>query len=211
MGFWNKGSFGLLMCLLMLCLGQSQAGAQSQETQQLLLNLEKLSQLKNILRDMKRGYEIVSKGYSTVRDIAKGNFSLHEVFLDGLLAVSPVVKKYHKVAGIISRQKQLIGSYGSVFRGLDGRLDPLQLDYVQGVYGQLVDRSLDDLEELAMIITASKLRMNEAERLAAIDRIFEASEQKLMFLQDLSAKAMAIASHRGKEKADLEALGGLYR
>lgn len=211
MGFWNKGSFGLLMCLVILCLGPSQAVAQSQETQQLLLNIEKLSQLKNILRDMKRGYEIVSRGYSTVRDIAKGNFSLHEVFLDGLLAVSPVVKKYHKVAGIISRQKQLIGSYGSVFRGLDGRLDPLQLDYVQGVYGQLVDRSLDDLEELAMIITASKLRMNDAERLAAIDRIFEASEQKLMFLQDLSAKAMAIASYRGKENADLEALGGLYR
>ena len=38
----------------------------------------------NKLKDMKEGYEIVSKGYSTIRDISKGSFNLHEAFLDGL-------------------------------------------------------------------------------------------------------------------------------
>ncbi len=43
--------------------------AQSAEVQQLLLNYEKLNQLKNILSDMKKGYQIVSKVYSTIKNI----------------------------------------------------------------------------------------------------------------------------------------------
>jgi hypothetical protein len=57
---------------------------QSDEAQQLLLYIEKLAQLKNILNDMYRGYQIVSKGYNTNKDISKGNFNLHNVFLKRL-------------------------------------------------------------------------------------------------------------------------------
>ena len=56
--------------------------AQSTEAQQLLLNVEKLAQLKKILSNMKKGYEIVSSGYNTIKDISKGNFNLHDEFLN---------------------------------------------------------------------------------------------------------------------------------
>ncbi len=75
-----------------------QTMAQSTEVQQLLLNIEKLSQLKKILSNMKKGYEIVSNGYNTIKDISKGNFNLHQDFLDGLLQISPTVRKYKRIA-----------------------------------------------------------------------------------------------------------------
>ena len=59
-----------------------QVVAQSTEIQQLLLNVEKLAQLKKILSNMKKGYEIVSNGYNTIKDISKGNFNLHDAFLE---------------------------------------------------------------------------------------------------------------------------------
>lgn len=72
--FWTSS----LLLVMALVLGAFNRGySQSQEAQQLMLNVEKLSQLKNILSDMKRGYEVVSKGYNAVSGIAKGNFSLH--------------------------------------------------------------------------------------------------------------------------------------
>ena len=67
-----------------------QVVAQSTEIQQLLLNVEKLAQLKKILGNMKKGYEIISTGYNTIKDISKGNFNLHEAFLDALMQVSPM-------------------------------------------------------------------------------------------------------------------------
>src|ERR1700730_18790216 len=78
--------------------------AQTQEAQQLLLNWEKLTQLKSVLKNMYEGYRIVSKGYNTIKDISQGNFTLHQVFLDGLLEVSPAVRKYKRVFDIINYQ-----------------------------------------------------------------------------------------------------------
>jgi hypothetical protein len=98
----NKVLISSCVCVLLLVGFGSRVSAQSTEVQQLLLNVEKLSQFKNILRDMKTGYQIISTGYNAVLDISKGNFSLHETFLDGLMAVSPEVRKYHKIAGIVA-------------------------------------------------------------------------------------------------------------
>ncbi|MDM1048724.1 hypothetical protein [Sphingobacterium hotanense] len=81
---------------------------QKHEVTQLLLNVEKLAQFKDVLRQMKQGYEILSKGYGSVKDITQGNFSLHKAFLDGLLKVNPTVKKYYGISELISLQLQLL-------------------------------------------------------------------------------------------------------
>ena len=103
MKFRNKIKTVVGLWMLFFTMNNS-AKAQSQEAQQLLLNVEKLSQLKNILSDMKKGYQVISGGYNAIKDISQGNFSLHGIFLDGLMLVSPEVKKYRRVADIISYQ-----------------------------------------------------------------------------------------------------------
>ena len=45
--------------------------AQSKEVQQLLLDIEKLAQFKQILTDLKKGYQIVSTGYSTIKNLSE--------------------------------------------------------------------------------------------------------------------------------------------
>jgi hypothetical protein len=65
------------------------AKAQTSDLTQLILDIEKLTQLKGILSDMKTGYTIIDGGYNQVKSISQGNFNLHSTFLNGLLAVSP--------------------------------------------------------------------------------------------------------------------------
>lgn len=186
--------------------------AQSQETQQLLLNVEKLSQLKNILSDMKRGYTVITNGYNSVKNIAHGNFSLHEVFLDGLMLVNPEIKKYRRVADIISYQRNIITEYKSAFNRFraTSNFNPQEIDYLGKVYKQLFDQSMDNLEELTTIITSSKLRMSDDERLQAIDRIFADTEGKLMFLRSFNKEASILNIQRQREKADLKNTQGYF-
>jgi len=187
--------------------------AQSQEAQQLLLNVEKLSQLKNILADMKRGYTILSAGYNSVRNIAQGNFSLHDVFLNGLWLVSPEVRKYYKVAEVIGYQKDIVSEYKSAFRRFSsgGNFSASELDYLSKVYRRLYDESLDNLDQLAMVITANKLRMSDDERLAAIDKIFADTEDKLMFLRDFNQKTTILSVQRQREQAEIKGLGRYFK
>jgi len=202
--------YGLVVWVMMLFgLG---ASAQSHEATSLMLNVEKLSQLKNILSDMKKGYTVVSQGYKKVKDIASGNFSLHEVFLDGLMVVSPEVKKYRRVADIITCQKKIVSEYRAALRAFRGAdvFNPSELDYLGNVYSSLFEASLQNLEDLTMVITSSKLRMSDDERLKAIDRIFLDTSDKLEFLRDFNRGAVVLLRQKQKEKREIEQLKMYY-
>lgn len=188
------------------------ASAQSFEVQQLLLNVEKLAQFKQILSDLKKGYEIVSKGYSTIKDLSQGNFSLHKTFLDGLLTVSPAVRKYKRVADIISNQLQLVKEYKNAFNRFkqDKNFNPQEIEYVGKVYANLFHRSMDDMDELLVIVTDNKLRMSDDERLEAIDRVLLGMQDKLLFLRHFNNNTTILALQRAKDKNDIETVGALY-
>lgn len=195
----------ILMAMLAFCLVTTtarQAQAQVQETAQLVLNIEKLRQFKQILNDLKAGYQILVKGYGTIKDISEGNFSIHKTFLDGLYAVSPEVRKYRKVIEIIDYQIALVKEYKGAFNRLKNTavFSPEEIKYVGSVYENLFKASLKNLDELTMVLTANQLRMSDEERLKAIDDIHADMEDKLMFLRHFDRKTSTLALQR--EKAD---------
>ena len=71
----------IISLLLTICFAiPATSNAQSEEAEQLLLNVEKLAQLKGILKNMYEGYRVVSKGYTTIKDISQDNYTLHQDF-----------------------------------------------------------------------------------------------------------------------------------
>lgn len=194
--------------LLLLCAPMQHATAQAQELKQLALNIEKLSQFRAILRDMKKGYEILTEGYNTVKDLTEGNFNLHKTFLDKLLQVSPAVRNYKRVGDIVSYQVDLVQEY-SRHKGrisASGLFNAGELAYFNRVYEKLIDDSLKDLDELTGVLTAGKLRMSDEERLEAIDRIYASMQDKLLFLRDFNADTTVLALQRAKEARDVKAM-----
>jgi hypothetical protein len=189
-----------------------QSQAQSQEAVQLILNYEKLQQLEEILDNMYKGYKILTKGYNTIKDIAEGNFNLHQVFLDGLLAVSPAVSNYMRIPTIIQYQQYLISEYKRAFNRFkdDPNLTVREIKYLENVYDNLFKQSLHNLDELLMIVTASKLRMSDEERLQAIDRIYLDMENKLVFLKVFNSSTQMLVMQRARENHDVETLRKLY-
>ena len=194
----------IVMVWVILFSFSGQVVAQSTEIQQLLLNVEKLAQLKKILINMKKGYQIVSNGYNAIKDISKGNFNLHEAFLDGLMQVSPTVRKYKKIGEIISFQTQLVKEYKSAFRRFEASnlFNANEIKYMGNVYTNLFNKSLQNLDELTMVITAGKLRMSDDERLNAIDRMYIDMRDKLVFLRTFNNENNVLAIQKGREVVD---------
>lgn len=186
--------------------------SQSAELEQLILNVEKLNQLRAILDNMYKGYEILSKGYNTIKDLAEGNFSLHKLFLDGLLEVRPTVKKYKRIVEILTIQQRLVKEYKSVLAKIRSAniFNKSDLDYIENVYENLLHRSGQNLEELLMVITSGQLRMNDAERLNAIDRIYVDINDKLQFLRHFNNKTLLVAAQKQKSLREVQDLKRLY-
>lgn len=188
------------------------ARAQSSDVTQLILDIEKLTQLKGILSDMKTGYQIVDGGYRQVRSIAGGNFNLHATFLNGLNAVSPAVANYGRIADIVLQQANLVTEYKryqASFRQ-SGSFSATELGYMANVYSTLLQQSLQNLSRLADILMAGKLRMSDAERLKSIDKIYADSCDQYAFLKNFDRQGVMLSLQRTKDQHDTHTLKQLY-
>jgi hypothetical protein len=200
----------ILICVwLFVCVS---GFAQTQEATQLLLNYEKLKQLEEILDNMYKGYKILSQGYNRIKNIAEGNYNLHQLFLDGLYAVNPAVRNYQRIPMIINYQLLLVKEYKRAYNRFKGdpNLTASELRYLENVYSYLVKQSLRNIEELTMIITASKLRMSDDERMRAIDRIYFDMDSKLSFLRYFNNSTQLLALQRAKENSEVTGTQKLY-
>lgn len=207
-----KRQFILLIMLMGLVFPCSVA-AQSQELQQLILNIEKLAQFKQILTDMKKGYQILNGGYNTVKDLSEGNFNLHETFLDAMLQVSPTVRKYKGVGDIIQYQVLLVKEYRVAFNRFknSGNFNPDEIAYLENVYSKLFKESIRNLDELTTVISANTLRMSDDERLAAIDKVYADMQDKLSFLRNFNNNTSVLAVQRTKERNEINAMRSIYK
>ncbi|MCS3801075.1 TerB family tellurite resistance protein [Niastella sp. OAS944] len=203
----------VVVVIVSLLLMQSpRASAQQHEIQQLLLNVEKLAELKKILQNMYEGYRILEQGYNKVRDIANGNYKLHQVFLDGLLLVNPEVKKYYKVAEIIQFQLLLVKEYKAAFKSFTdcNMFTTNELQYISDVYNKLFKESTENLNALLMVVTAGQLRMSDDERLTAIDQLYDQMQTKLSFLRHFNKDNQVLALQRLKESGELNSVKRMY-
>jgi hypothetical protein len=197
-----------IVCL-MLSLG---ARAQTSDLTQLILDIEKLTQLKGILSDMKTGYDIVNGGYNEVKSIQSGNLNLHATFLNGLSAISPAVANYGRVADILLQQADLVTEYSRYKKEFNQsrRFTAGELGYMANVYTTLLQQSLQNLSRLTDILMAGKLRMSDAERLRAIDKIYADSSDQYAFLQSFDRQGVVLSLQRSKDQNDTNTLKQLY-
>lgn len=202
----------LIIVLLLTLTAPARAYAQTQEVTQLILNLEKLRELRKILKELKKGYDILFEGYTRIRDISRGNFKLHQAFLDGLLQVSPAVKNYGRIKDIVQIQLTIVKECGQAREQLSasGAFSAKELDYLSKVYSELAGGSLENLDALLDVVTAKKLRASDDERLSRIDAIYEELSEQLVFLRHLNSNNSVLAAQRKQDKASLETVKKIY-
>lgn len=201
----------VLIGILLIAAG-FKSKAQSFEIQQLILDVEKLIQLKDIYSDLVKGYNILSEGYNAVKDISEGNFDLHKLFLDNLLKVSPAVQKYQKIASIIECELQIASEYGTAYNRFksDDNFSPDEIIYIGKVYNNLIEQSIKGLSDLTNVITDGVLRASDDERLDQIDKLAAEMQDRLSFLRYFNNNTTVLALQRAREKNDVNTIRNIY-
>lgn len=192
--------------------GMSRAQTIAQCIRQLALDYQKLSGMKQVLAQLYTDYHVLAGGYNALREASQGNFDLHKTFLDGLLLVSPAVRRCPRVVDIIRDQSLLLDEYHAAWNRFrrSGNFSPDELSYMLSVYNDLASASLKTLGDLVMVLSDGKMRMNDAERLAAIDRIYAGSRGQLDFLNSFNDHNYRLAFQRALEDDSRRALKTLY-
>lgn len=195
----------VLLLLFIACLRVS---AQFQELEQLKLNLEKLAQLKLSLTEMKRGYQTLANGYNAVRDAARGNYDLHKGYLDGLLQVNTVVKTSPALVQIFSGQKRLLQEYKTGWQAIvsNNLFSAREMSDIRETYQYIIDEATGDLETIDAVLSPGRLRMNDAERLAVMEKVKTNVAVNLQEMLELNKECNRVMVLRAQQRKDVDAV-----
>ena len=167
--------------------------------------LQQIAALQTYIGYAEQGYAIVTGGLNAISDIKKGDFSLHNNYFNSLSSVNPGIKKYIKVAQIISLQISIAKQVNSIMKICkSGQLTNVELNYIQHVFNSLLDDCAKDLDELAGLITDGDQQMKDDERLKRIDKLYADMQEKQTFVQSFGNQAKGLSIQRRNDQYDIQ-------
>ena len=167
--------------------------------------LQQIAALQVYINYAKKGYNIVSGGINTIRDIKKGDLNLHNTFFSSLKTINPKISRYSKVADIISYQVRIIKLARQTLQSIReaNQFSVEEIEYCKMVLDALLDDCIQSVTELIEIITPDKLQMTDDERLVRIDKLYLDMQDKFTFSNVMSEDLSLLALQRLSEQIEI--------
>jgi hypothetical protein len=199
----------IVLLFLLCCFTNYDMQAQAKWRKELLLQI---AALKVYIEYAQKGYSTVKKGLNFIGDLKKGELNLHSDYFNSLRKTNPKIKKYYKVAGIISLQLKIIKISNNTFKEL--RKDDLfhgdELDHIERSFDRLFDNCNRTLDELLTVSTDTKLAMKDDERIKRIDTLYKMMMNDFVFCQALSNQSKILLINKAKEKSEVKSAHLIY-
>ena len=174
--------------------------------------LKQIAALQIYIGYAQKGYSVAKKGLNTIGDFKRGEFNLHTDYFNSLKTVNPKIKKYARVAEIISLQVKIIKSYGTIYGQIqqDDLFHGDEVDYIKRVFDRLVKNCDDNLEELITIVTDGQHEMKDDERMKRIDAIYQNMLENHTFCESFSNQTRLMSLSRAKDAKEVKTSRALH-
>ena len=167
--------------------------------------IQQIAALQVYIGYVSKGYSIAKKGLNTIQDIKHGDFDLHKNYFSSLACVNPTIKRYTRVADIISLEINIVRQTASVIRYCkeSNQLTLSELTYLRNVFDQLLSDCSKSLDKLFDVITDGSLMMKDDERIKAIDKIYDDMVDKQVFCRSFGNTTKGLCVQRMNEQNEI--------
>lgn len=202
----------LILMLFLLAIsavnGQAQNMSEwfSQKKTQKKYLLQQIAALQAQIGTVKKGYAIAKKGLGAISDLKNGEFNLHSDYFNALKKVNPKIKRYSRVAEIITIQVQIIKDYNTLMKRVKSgdAYRVSEVDYIERTFSNMLGDCENILNELLTITTDGQLELKDDERIARIDQLYEAMLGNAAFSRSFTFDIMGIQQNRGNSKQNIQ-------
>lgn len=202
-----KGIFMVTICMGISICAHAQTFSEwfRQKSTQKKYLLEQIAALKVYSSYVQKGYSIAKNGLGSINDLKNGELKLHHVFYDGLSIVNPRIRNYHRVAGIVHYQAQIIQHWNAIRSSLseDGHITADRKAYFNRVYDRMNDDCLEVLDELLTATTNGGVKMGDEERIRWIDRLYDRMSANYRFCRGYGDEIRQWSGQQGIEQRDI--------
>lgn len=187
----------------------------SQQSEKEQLMVAQITGYQTGIRAIRTGYDIAANGLHTIGRLKGDTFKLHNSYLASLSQISPVLQRDPKGKAISAAYRQMVAlcSQEQDWQQQQKLLTAGEQRELRSVCENLLEKCRLDLDEAARILTPGMLKMTDAERLAALDRLCRSVQDKQAFAGAFTSKCHTLAlsrRQRGRDRATLRSLYGIH-
>lgn len=183
-----------------------------QKKTQIRYLVKQIAALKVYLERLKKGYEIVDKGLTTIGDIKDGKFSMDKDYLTSLKNVSPVIGGSLLVDQVLRYNDQSIFGLSALQQEVndDENFTEVERDYVGRVRSRVLTQTNAWLDELKWILSSGQSEMTDDECLSHLEHLHGYCKRGFLFTGEFVRSMRLLARQRAKERKTIDVLRKLY-
>lgn len=137
---------------------------------------------------------------------------LYKEYYDELWKVRNTIAAYKRIRQILRRQEQLVDEYHRVWSMIreNERFTQSEIDYMYRVYSGILGESIDNLDQILLVINSFKTQMSDSKRLEIIHTAGDRIEQNYYDLKQFNNQNLQLSLSRAKDQHEVESLRRLY-
>jgi predicted transcriptional regulator YheO len=137
---------------------------------------------------------------------------LYQNYFDELWKVKDILSYYHKIREITQQEVALVNQYHRAWNGVtqDSHFTAGEVDYMGKVYTGIIEQSIKNLDQIALVINSFITQMSDQKRMQIIDHAAEAMQKNYNDLKSFTNENIQLSIQRSKDEHDVAVVRALY-
>lgn len=138
--------------------------------------------------------------------------SLYKDYFDELWKVKNLISYYHRVKEITAKQLQLLAAYKKALAlsKKDDHFTAQEIEYMGKVYSGILKESVQNLDQIFLVINSFSLQISDAKRLEIIDAAAAEIDQNYTDLVKFNHQNVMLSLQRSKDQNEVNIVRSLY-
>jgi hypothetical protein len=137
---------------------------------------------------------------------------LYRDYFDELWKVKAALSYYHRIKEITEEQIALAKDYHRAWNGVqhDGHFTRDEILYIGQVYTGIINASIRNLDQVALVINSFATQMTDAKRMEIINRAADTMQTNLNDLRSFNFQNIQLSLQRSKDENDVAVVKKMY-
>ncbi|MDE3183100.1 MAG: conjugal transfer protein TraI [Bacteroidota bacterium] len=136
----------------------------------------------------------------------------YKKYYDELAQVKAIISSYQRIRDIIKKQVHLVDEYKRVWQMIqqDNHFSTDEISYMEKVYAGILDQSIENLDQIKLILKSFTTKMSDAKRLELINNTADQIDTNYSDLIQFNQQNMLLSLQRAKTLTDVQEVKKLY-
>jgi hypothetical protein len=149
---------------------------------------------------------------SQIAGVSQQQTDLFTKYYNDLYTVKTIITDYEQVKNITLRQEAIIKEYQSAWSltQQDKHFSASELQYISSVYSGILKASVNNLDQLLVLVNSLKSQMSDGKRMELINNTSRHIDQNYYDLKQFNQQNILLSLGRSKDEEDAQSVKSLY-